>query len=211
MLKLKLILCCLTILYTVKSLAFIEILERGVNYTENALIYTDAATELIESIDDGGDTSSEEVKNASQNLKKISEEMRDLGYTSEDIKDIIQSGGLDSRNLAGSISKMSQRIRKTKNLLKKVGILAVAKPEAVTAGESLKSTAILSDIHYELKLARLDRMKDRQSEELEKIKSEKMQKEEKKLFIDQLVLMQRRNSKNQYAFNSFKFSNLNEE
>lgn len=210
MLKLKLIICCLTFLYAVKSMAFIEILERGVNYAENALIYTDAATELIESIDDS-DSSSEDLKSASQNLQKISEEMRDIGYTSEDIKDIIQSGGLDSRNLAGSISKMSQRIRKTKNLLKKVGILAVAKPEAVTAGESLKSTAILSDIHYELKLARLDRIKDRQSEELEKIKAQKLQKEEKKLFIDQLALMQRRNSKNQYAFNGFKLANINEE
>lgn len=209
MFKFKIILSLLAICYSVKSAAFIEILEKGINSAENAMIYTDAAADLIESIDES-DQSTQDYKNSSKQLKSISDEMRDLGYTAEEVKDVIQSGGLDSRNLADSITKMSRRIRKTKNLMQKVGLLALAKPEAVTAGESLKSTAILSDIHYELKLARLDRMKDKQSEELEKIQSEKERRADDKLFKDQLALMQRKNSNNKYAFNNFKFAGMEE-
>ena len=81
--------------------------------------------------------------------------------------------------------------------------LSVVKPETVTAGESIKTNSILSDLLMEQRLARMDRMSERQDKLIAQLKEEKKQKELNMFIKDQFALMQKKGT-SKMGFVNFK-------
>jgi hypothetical protein len=199
----KLLMINLLILTTTsKSFAFLQILEKGISVAENTAIYTDAALELAESLemlDEGGN----EILAANKNINDIRQKLRELNYTEQEINDILQAKNLKPNNLAQGISHSAKTIKRAKNLYKKIMFLSVVKPETVTAGESIKTNSILSDLLMEQRLARMDRMSERQDKLIAQLKEEKKQKELNMFIKDQFALMQKKGT-SKMGFVNFK-------
>ena len=187
---------------TSKSFAFLQILEKGISVAENTAIYTDAALELAESLemlDEGGN----EILAAHKNVNDIRQKLRELDYTEQEINDILQAKNLKPNNLAQGISHSAKTIKRAKNLYKKIMFLSAVKPETVTAGESIKTNSLLSDLLMEQKLARMDRMSERQEKLIAQIKKEKKEKEMNMFIKNQFALMQKKGT-SKLGFVNFK-------
>ncbi|MFZ3229919.1 MAG: hypothetical protein WA160_06930 [Pseudobdellovibrio sp.] len=184
------------------SFAFIQFIEKAADFAQNLEIYLDSMQDLAESVDETNSVN-QTVSSSSRKMSAIRNTLKDLNYTQQEIKDIVDSEGVENSDLPSQLNRISNKIRRGKNIYKRLMLLAGAKPEAVIAGESLKSTAILKDIQYELVMFRSERQLDRQAVLAEKLQKKKNERDLNIFFVSQLELMQRKGA-SPIAYSKFK-------
>jgi len=183
----------------IKSYCLIDFLKRSIDSGQNLEIYADAILDVSDSISEASELT-DGLSTQNKKIREITNGLREVQYTQEDINNLISDQGLESRDFPTTLYRISNRIRSAKRLATRISMLAGADPAAVSAGENIKSNAILNDIHREMVLQRLDNLNFRQSQMTEKIKELKKEKLKRDFLISQLELMQRKSGNGPLAY-----------
>ncbi len=164
---------------------------------------SEAITELSTTISEENDLNNhlDIVKKSSSELRQT---LQDLDYTQTEIDEILKGDQSAITDLANTITRTNNRIKRAKSLVNKVLAKQIASPEAVTATQSLEMSQTLREINSELAHQRMDRQleKDRKRSTLVQEQIERKKKEA--FFKRQFSLMEKSSRLNNVSYHPFK-------
>jgi len=164
---------------------------------------TESITELADSISDES-----ELRNHLNEVKKTSSDiqntLRDLQYTDSEINDIFSGSNSSTQDISNNISRTARRINRAKELVKKIAQITSAKPEAVTAAQTMEMNQTLQNIEMELQHQRMDREMNKDIQRSEMLKEKLAQKRKEAFFKRQFALMQDSSKTTSGSFFPFK-------
>ncbi len=176
------------LLYSNTSSAFFSAASDIADRAISAELVIDSVQELSETVYDDADLYAQ-LKAVQSQSKEIRETIRYVGNTSDEIEALLKEDDYFVRDMASTISRVANRIKKGKALVKKAGILSKGGVEAVTATEVMKTNNILQEMNLKDVSKDLEKHREKQRLALIKIKKDA---DKKKFFDEQFALMSKR-------------------
>lgn len=165
--------------FSVNSFSFVD--------TWKVLKNTEDMIDILDVAQEVGDTADEDtplVNESKSDIQTMRRDLKELGYTADEIEEVLTPYEFGSTINANSIRKLNRHIQRIKNLHKKIILASGLKgtPDGITARESIQSNVTLQQIHSELVYDRILREKKeatlKKQELKDKIREEKSIKKE---------------------------------
>ena len=187
--------------YSNTSSAFFSAASDITDRAISAELVIDSIQELSETVYDDADLYAQ-LNSVQAQSKEIRETIRYVGNTSDELEALLKEDDYFVRDMASTISRVANRIKKGKALVKKAGVLSKGGVEAVTATEVMKTNNILQEMN--LKEVSKDLEKHREKQRLSLIKIRK-DADKKKFFDEQFELMSKKRT-GSLTYSPFSFS-----
>lgn len=164
---------------------------------------SEAITELSTTISDENDLNNhlEIVKKSSSDLRQT---LQDLDYTQTEIEEILQGDQTAIADLASTITRTNNRIKRAKSLADKLAAIKILSPEAVTATQSLEMNQTLREINSELAHQRMDRQLEKDRKRATLVQEQLERKKKDAFFKRQFSLMEKSSRLNNVSYHPFK-------
>jgi hypothetical protein len=136
---------------------------------------TEDMIDILDTVQEVGETVDEDtplIDESRSDIVSIRRDLKDLGYTAEEIEDVMAPYEFGQTVNTNSIRKMNRNIQRIKNMHKRILLTSGLKgtPDGITARESIQSNVTLQQIHSELVYDRMLREKKETSAKKQELK-----------------------------------------